>query len=101
MLRKNDAVEMAPNIHSVLYENERVRVLDVMIKPKDVAKMHWHPDSVSYVLGGGKLIITKQDGTRNEIELKTGQVFSGKEGLHEVENIGNSVVHTIQVELKQ
>ncbi len=100
MLREDDALEMASNVHRLLLENDRVRILDVLVKPNEVAKMHWHPDNVSYVLGGGKLRISKPDKTVNEVDLKVGQTLQAKAGSHEVENIGDTIVHTIQVELK-
>ena len=100
MLSKDDALEMAPNVHKLLFENEKVRVLGIMIKPNEVAKMHWHPENISYILASGKLKITKPEGTISEVELKAGQITSAKAGSHEIENIGDTDVSTIQIEFK-
>jgi len=44
----NDAVKIAPHMHSVIFENAKIRVLKVIVRPKDRAEMHWHPEN--YVL---------------------------------------------------
>lgn len=103
MLPKNndiDAVTKAPGVHKIIFENEKVRVLDVIAQPGEKTAMHWHPDNISYIAVGGKLKFTKPDGSTIVVELQPGQVTAPGEGSHEVENIGDSVVHAIQVELK-
>ena len=46
-----DAVVAAPEHHRVLLENERVRVLNTLIKPGDETPVHTHRwSSVHYVL---------------------------------------------------
>ena len=49
-----DPVEVAPNVYSVLFENERVRLLEVREAPGESSAMHSHPDYVIYSLGDGK-----------------------------------------------
>jgi len=95
-----DAIEVAPDLHKIIFENDKFRVLDVTVKPGDKAKMHWHPDNVGYVLAGGELTFIKPDGKRNDVTLAIGQVTSGS-GEHAVENNGQATVHVIQVELKK
>ena len=97
-MQKNDAVSVEPGVHKVLFENERVRVLDVYLAVGGKTEMHWHPDSVSYVLNGGKMRVTRPDGTVVDVELVAGKVIPGTNSEHAVENIGNSDIHTIQVE---
>lgn len=96
----NDAVNVAPHLHSILYEDDKVRVLKVAVKPGDTAAMHWHPYNVSYILSGGKLRFAKADGTHVDLDLTDGEVAHGDEGSHEVENIGARTVQVVQVELK-
>ena len=36
----NDAVNIAPHIHSVIFEDNKMRVLKVIVKPGDKAAMH-------------------------------------------------------------
>lgn len=47
-----DAMEAAPDVHEVLLDNDRVRVLAYDVEPGDRAELHSHPDSVIYHLDG-------------------------------------------------
>ena len=69
----NDAVEAAPNVYTVLFENERVRPLEARVRPGDSSPLHSHPDGLVYVVSGGKVTFTSSSGERAELELKTGQ----------------------------
>jgi quercetin dioxygenase-like cupin family protein len=80
-------------------ENDRVRVLKVTFKPGDTAARHHHPDHVIYVVNGGKLKLTV-DGKTDNLDLKTGEAVFLNEQWHEVENIGESTVDLVVVELK-
>ncbi len=97
----NDAVNIAPHLHKVIFENDKLRMLKVIVKPGDKADMHWHPENINYILKSGRLRFTKPDGSVVETELAEGQVTSSLEGSHAVENIGDTLVETVQIELKQ
>jgi len=96
----NDAIKVAPHIHEVIFENDKMRVLKVIVRPGDKADMHWHPENINYLLAPGKLRFTKPDSTIVEVGLTEGQVTSSTAGSHAVENIGDTEVQTVQVELK-
>jgi len=96
----DDAVTIAPHIHQVIFENDKMRVLKVTVKPGDKADMHWHPENINYILSAGTLRFTKVDGGAAEVTLAEGQVTSSPAGSHAVENIGDTEVRTVQVELK-
>ena len=97
----DDAVNIAPHLHSVLYEDDKMRVLKVVVNPGDTAEMHWHPHNINYVLTGGKLRFNRPDGSSVDVELTDGQVTSAtSDSQHAVENIGDTTVETVQVELK-
>jgi mannose-6-phosphate isomerase-like protein (cupin superfamily) len=97
----DDAINIAPHLHTVLYEDEKMRVLKVTVNPGDHADLHWHPHNVNYVTKGGKLRFTRPDGTTSDVELSEGQVTSSETAVsHIVDNIGDTVVETIQTELK-
>ena len=38
-----DAVKAAPNNHQVIFENDKIRILDVILKPYEYENMHTHP----------------------------------------------------------
>ena len=52
---KMDPMKAAAKVSKQIVENDRVRVLETIFKPGDVAKTHHHPDYVMNVLKGGKL----------------------------------------------
>jgi oxalate decarboxylase/phosphoglucose isomerase-like protein (cupin superfamily) len=97
----NDAVNIAPHLHTIVFEDDKMRVLKVVVKPGETAEMHWHPRNINYVLSGGSLRFNRPDGTMADVELTEGQVTSAvDESQHAVENIGNTTVETLQVETK-
>jgi quercetin dioxygenase-like cupin family protein len=63
-------------------ENDRVRVLDVWVKPGEKTEMHSHPDRVVYVFSNKRLKFTTVDGQNKELELKAGQVLWIEAGSH-------------------
>jgi len=81
-------------------ENERVKVFYVTFQPGEKAAMHHHPDHVVYVRKGGQLKVTV-DGKPDIIDFNTGQTLFLNEQSHEVENVGQTTVDLIVVELKK
>jgi quercetin dioxygenase-like cupin family protein len=96
---QDPAVVNAKTIH-VQLENDRVRVLEATIPPGVKEEVHSHPAYVIYVLAGGKLRNYAVDGKVTESELKTGDVVYREPLTHAAENIGNTALHLILVELK-
>ena len=71
----NDAVKVAPDVYTVLFENERVRVLDVRMEPGQSSAKHSHPDGVWYILAPMKARFTSADGGAAEAEIPAGAVW--------------------------
>ena len=95
-----DPKDVASNVYRLLFENDRVRVFDVLFKPEARAKMHWHPDHVAYIITGGKLKLTAGDGTTTtDMDLTAGQTVFLESQSHEAVNIGKTDVHIVVVEL--
>jgi quercetin dioxygenase-like cupin family protein len=84
----------------VKLENDRVRVLEAELPPGVKEQVHSHPAYVIYVLAGGKYRNYAADGKTTEGELKTGEVVYRDPLTHAAENIGNTTLHLILVELK-
>jgi hypothetical protein len=57
----------------VLAEDDKVRVLHFTPAKGDKTPVHSHPETVLYVVKGGKIRTTLPDGTSTVTELKTGQ----------------------------
>ena len=85
----------------VKFENERVRVLEAELPPGTKEEVHSHPAYVIYVQTGGKVRNYAADGKTTESELKSGDVLFREPLTHAAENIGNTTMHFILVELKQ
>jgi beta-alanine degradation protein BauB len=96
-----DPVKTNPGKYVVVFENERVRVLEYRDRPGDKSLMHEHPDSVVYNVAPAKRRFSFPDGKTVDAELKGGQVIWNNAGKHGGENTGTTDTHAIIVELKQ
>lgn len=97
---QDDALESAGNVHSLLFENDRFRVLKINFPPGAVAPKHWHPDNVLYILEPATLRVTTPESEPTTVELRAGGVKPMQSGYHEVENIGATTMQAVMVELK-
>jgi quercetin dioxygenase-like cupin family protein len=95
-----DAAAVSPKVVKVKLENDRVRVLEAISNPGDREGWHSHPATVVYVVAGGKLRISTPDGKSSDVEFKTGDTLYRAPVTHSAENIGNTQLHVIIVELK-
>ena len=97
-----DLLISAGNAYELLLENERVRVLDLCLKPGEKAPMHNHPhDHVIYVMTNSKAKLTFPDGKSSVFDLKAGQALWLEAGSHATENVGTSEGHNLVVEVKK
>lgn len=102
MERVPDVLKSAANAYSLLMENEKVRVLDIRLKPGEKAPMHNHPnDHVVYVMNNARFRLTFSDGKSGEFDIRAGQTLWMEAGSHATENIGTSGGHNLVVELKK
>ena len=104
-LDASDAVTAAPLSHKVLFENVDVRVLDVTIPPHTREPMHTHAwPSVMYVYQPSTLSYSTPGHpgkpTSPPPNWKAAPRLMRPEGLHSVENLGDTPFHAIRVELK-
>ena len=95
-----DPVTVNAKTISVKLDNPRVRVLDVTLKPGEKEQTHSHPAYVVYVIQGGKVRNHASDGTVAEAEFKAGDVVYRDPLTHWAENIGNTTLRLVLVELK-
>lgn len=96
-----DALKAAPEVSTLVMENDRVRVLDIKFKPGQKTIMHSHPDHVIYVLKDAKIKIYLPDGTSNDVSLKAGQAVWMNAGQHAVENLSKTDAHNVIIEFKK
>ncbi len=100
-LRAEDPLKVAPDMYSLIYENNRVRVMQVVFKPGQSIAKHSHPDHFVYVLEGGKLNISHPDGTSGDNDLKVGQVIWIPAETHWAKNVGPTQIRLLVSELKE
>jgi quinol monooxygenase YgiN/quercetin dioxygenase-like cupin family protein len=95
-----DPVPLYPKNYKILFENDRVRVLDFVLRKGDKEDFHSHPANISYILTGFRIRFTFPDGQSKIREAKAGDVFFSEAVTHSPENIGNTDAHGILVEMK-
>ena len=95
-----DSVTTNPDHYSVVFENERVRVLQYTDFPGDRTTPHAHPDSVMYTLTGFRRRLYS-NGDQREVEVKPGTVAWLPAQEHSGHNIGDTPTRVIFVELKE
>lgn len=100
-LYAQDVMKVGADTHSVLLENDNVRVLKVSIKPGGKVPMHSHPHNVGYYLTDAKVQVTTPDGKSQEHELKAGTSVWNEAVTHAVVNTGSTELQEIQIELKK
>jgi hypothetical protein len=51
----DDIVKISPDVHEVIFENDQIRALKVIVKPSDMVPMHRNPENINYILRAGTL----------------------------------------------
>jgi beta-alanine degradation protein BauB len=95
-----DPVQVASNVYTTVFENERVRLLEARIAPGDSSAMHGHPDYVAFNLNEGKVRFSSPSGESEEVELPAGAALWRDAEEHSTENIGTTEVRSLLFELK-
>lgn len=103
-----DAMIAAPGFHAVLFEDDRVRVLDGRVAPGATVPVHTHRwGGVLYILATSDFVRRDPDGnvladTRrsNSRPVQGAAVWGAPLTPHSLENVGSEEFHTLTVELK-
>jgi hypothetical protein len=96
-----DSMVVAPQFHKVLIDNDKVRVLEVTLKPGDKIPMHSHPGGyVSIALAPAKARFVNADGKSADREMKAHEPVWSDAVTHSAENTGTTETKVIVVELK-
>ena len=94
-----DPVCTDPQFYSVVFENDRVRVLEYRDKPGDKTAEHRHPDMVIIPLSTFRRRLTV-DGRELEVDKTRHEAGWVAAQTHIGENIGDVETHALFVELK-
>lgn len=104
-----DAMTAAPNHHTVLFENEKVRVLDTELGPGQQTPIHAHEWPASlYILSWSDFVRYDADG-RVLVDSRTSgdpppvgsAVWIAPLPPHSVRNVGTAPLRVIAMEVKQ
>jgi hypothetical protein len=95
-----DAVRLDPQYVSVLFENDRVRVLRTIHEPHIKSPLHEHPHYVVVYLTDMHATMTLADGRQVDDSRKPGDVAWRDALKHVTENNGDRTTMEIQVEIK-
>jgi hypothetical protein len=93
-------VDTNPDFYSVIFENNRVRVLRYHDRPGDGTRPHQHPDSVMVTLSTFDRRLVQGD-RAVEVTLPSGEARWLDAQEHSGENIGSTETDVIFVELKE
>ena len=103
-----DALTAAPAHHTLLFENERVRVVQTRIPAGQIVPVHTHRwSAVAFILAWSDLVRRDPEGnvtldTRSGREVPRSNAPMWLEPLvpHSVENVGDTEFNAVQVEIK-
>lgn len=96
----SNPVEINPELYQVVFENDRVRVLEYRDRPRDRTAPHRHPDTVMVTLSAFRRTI-RSGGREVGVDLPAGAVRWVAAQEHSGENVGDTPTHSIFVELKE
>ena len=94
-----DRAAVVPEME-VLLSNDCVRVQRHDVEVGGSIPMHSHPAYVVYVLNDFKARITLADGTQRISQRKAGEAYWNAPISHSVQNLGNTAIHNLIVEIK-
>ena len=101
-IEKGGAVQTAhQRILTVLAENEKLQVIDVLYQPGDTGTASSKDGLVVYHLSAGTIERTYADGSKKVVTYKAGQTtIIAEKRPYSTKNIGKTTVHEIVVQLK-
>jgi hypothetical protein len=102
-----DALIAAPEHHTLLLENERVRVLDTRVLPGQIVPLHNHRwPSTLYIVSWSDFVRRDADSavvvdSRGMAKIAAGSaLWSEPLGPHTLENVGEGELRVISLEIK-
>jgi beta-alanine degradation protein BauB len=99
-MSRKDPVVTDPELYRVVFENDRVRVLEYRDEPGDRTHPHRHPDSVMVTLSAFQRRVA--DGERSvDVSVPAGAVRWLGAQEHSGHNVGDTPTHAFFIELKE
>ncbi len=95
-----DGVVADPKHYTVEFENDRIRVIRIKYGPGEKSVMHTHGPNMAVLLSDTKSRMTFPDGTSEETTTTAGGIQWADAGEHLPENLSDSPVELVLIELK-
>lgn len=96
-----DPMKSASNVYKkILFENEKVRVMEVVFNPGDIAPWHNHPNHSIYAETGGKIEITEKGKAAMAMDIIAGTAMYMPAVTHMAKNVGTTTIKLIVTEIK-
>jgi len=103
-----DALRAAPHHHTLLFENDAVRVLDTCVRPGERTPVHTHRwPSVLYILSWSAFVrrdargvVALDSRTVPQLASPPPVLWTAPLAAHSLENVGAADLHVVSVELK-
>ena len=95
-----DPTKVDSKHYKVEFENSKVRIVRAHYGPHEKSVMHRHPDLIAIFQTDGKVKFTFPGGKTEERETKAGQALFTPAVRHLPENVSDSDMEVILVELK-
>ena len=103
-----DAVSAAPKNHKVLYEDDKIRILEVTVEPGEKENMHYHrwpsvlivdsPEKKKEYTSDGKVTFTDRPSADTPLPIV---VRMGPTPPHAIENLDTNALHLYRIEMKK
>ena len=92
---------ISPNLYKKLTDTLNIRMLMGTYRPGDSSIMHAHPDFALYVLDGGTVELTAENGSKQNIEFKKDMAVVLPAATHSAKNIGRTTLRLVVVEVNR
>ncbi len=92
-------VKVVPKSAKVVFENDKLRVIEIVLRKGQKMAMHSHKPNLAYGMTDSKFRSTSEDGMSEVVRIKKGVASWSEGGAHSVENLGG-ISRLLSIELK-
>jgi quercetin dioxygenase-like cupin family protein len=92
---------ISPSIYKQLADTLNIRMISGVYKPGDSSIMHAHPDFAMYIMEGGTVELTAENGAKQIIEFKKDMPVIMPASTHSAKNVGKTTLKLVVVEVNR
>jgi beta-alanine degradation protein BauB len=92
-------LKVVPKSAKVVFENDKIRVIEIVMRKGQKLAMHSHMPSLAYGITSSKFKATSPDGKSRVVRMKKGDASWSDGRSHSVENLGG-LSRALSIELK-